>query len=151
MREAGSVMATRGETVSKHKDIARIDQESKRSHGWYVRVRFHGKNHSKFFSDKKSGGRNSALLAAVAWRDHTRKKIGKPPTDKHIVTKCTTNTGVVGVRHDEKLNCYFISWVNQEGKPGKTSVSINRHGRIGAFQRACKIREQKEAERLGIV
>ena len=26
--------------LEKHKDIARIDQESKRTHGWYVRVRF---------------------------------------------------------------------------------------------------------------
>ncbi|MDF1578428.1 MAG: AP2/ERF family transcription factor [Desulfurivibrionaceae bacterium] len=143
-------MATTRETASKHKDIARIDQESKRSHGWYVRVRYFGKNHSKFFSDKKNGGRNSALLAAIAWRDSTRKKIGKPQTDKHIVTKSTSNTGVVGVRHDEKLNCFFVSWVDREGKPGKTSVSINRHGRLGAFKKACEVRERKEAERLDI-
>jgi len=141
-------MATRRETASNHKDIARIDQESKRSHGWYVRVRFNGKNHSKFFSDKKNGGRNSALLAAIAWRDNTREKIGKPHTDKHIVTKSTTNTGVVGVRHDEKMNCYFVSWVTKDGKPGKTSVSIRRHGKVGAFKKARQIREQKEAERL---
>ncbi len=30
----------------KHKDIARIDQETKRTHGWYVRVRFLGKTHA---------------------------------------------------------------------------------------------------------
>ncbi|MEN8142257.1 MAG: hypothetical protein ABFQ82_01510 [Thermodesulfobacteriota bacterium] len=42
--------------LEKHKDVARIDQESKRTHGWYVRVRFKGKTHSKFFSDKKTGG-----------------------------------------------------------------------------------------------
>jgi hypothetical protein len=143
-------MAPKRETASQHKDIARIDQESKRSHGWYVRVRFHGKNHSKFFSDKKNGGRNSALLSAIAWRDNTRQKIGKPQTDKHIVTKSTTNTGVVGVRFDEKLNCYFVSWVDEDGKPGKTSVSIKKHGKIGAFKKACRIRELKEAERLGV-
>jgi hypothetical protein len=143
-------MTTKRVTASKHKDIARIDQESKRSHGWYVRVRFQGKIHSKFFSDKKNGGRNSALLGAITWRDKTRDKIGKPQTDRHIVTQSSTGTGVVGVRLDEKVNCYFISWVSEDGKPGKTSVSIKKHGKAEAFKRACKIRKQKEAERLGV-
>ena len=141
---------TKRDTVSKHKDIARIDQESKRSHGWYVRVRYHGKIHSKFFSDKKNGGRNSALLGAITWRNKTRDKIGKPQTDRHIVTQSSTGTGIVGVRLDEKVNCYFISWVTVDGKPGKTSVSIKKHGKAEAFKRACQIREQKEAARLGI-
>ncbi len=143
-------MTTKRVTASKHKDIARIDQESKRSHGWYVRVRFQGKIHSKFFSDKKNGGRNSALLGAITWRDKIRAKIGKPQTDRHIVTQSSTGTGVVGVRLDEKLNCYFISWVTVDGKPGKTSVSIRKHGKAKAFKKACQIRKQKEAERLGL-
>ncbi|MCK4837312.1 MAG: AP2 domain-containing protein [Desulfobulbaceae bacterium] len=143
-------MTTKRVTASKHKDIARIDQESKRSHGWYVRVRFQGKIHSKFFSDKKNGGRNSALLGAITWRDKTREKIGKPQTDRHIVTQSSTGTGIVGVRLDEKINCYFVSWVTVAGKPGKTSVSIKRHGKAKAFKRACQIRQQKEDERLGL-
>ena len=61
--------------LEKHKDIARIDQESKRTHGWYVRVRFIGKTHSKFFSDKKCGGRYSSLLSAISWRDKIEKKM----------------------------------------------------------------------------
>ena len=67
--------------LEKHKDIARIDQESKRTHGWYVRVRFIGKTHSKFFSDKKCGGRYSSLLSAISWRDKTEKKLGKVGRD----------------------------------------------------------------------
>ena len=35
--------------LEKHKDVARIDQESKRTHGWFVRVKFMGKTHTKFF------------------------------------------------------------------------------------------------------
>jgi hypothetical protein len=141
---------TKRVTASQQKDIARIDQESKRSHGWYVRVRFHGKTHSKFFSDKKNGGRNSALLAAITWRDNTRDKIGKPHSDKHIVTQSCTSTGVVGVRLNEKANCYFISWITRDGKAGKTSVSIKKHGKVAAFKKACQIRKEKEAERLEI-
>jgi hypothetical protein len=134
--------------LEKHKDVARIDQEDKRTHGWYVRVRFQGTTHSKFFSDGKCGGRYSSLLAALTWRDATEKKIGKIRTDKHLVTVSNTTTGVVGVRFNEKLNRYEVSWVNRLGKQGKTSVSVNKNGKERAFQIACEIRKAKEAERL---
>jgi len=133
---------------SKHKDIARIDQVSKKTYGWYVRIRFHGKTHSKFFSDKKSGGKDASLLAAIAWRNETEKKLGKPRTDRHIVTHTKIATGVVGVRLNEKLGRYEVSWVDRSGKQGKTSVSLKKHGKDGAFKKACGIRAQKEAERL---
>ncbi len=134
--------------LEKHKDVARIDQEDKRTHGWYVRVRFQGTTHSKFFSDGKCGGRYSSLLAALTWRDTMEKKIGKIRTDKHLVTVSNTTTGVVGVRFNEKLNRYEVSWVNRVGKQGKTSVSVNKNGKEKAFQIACDIRKVKEAERL---
>lgn len=136
--------------LEKHKDIARIDQESKRTHGWYVRVRFQGKTHSKFFSDKKCGGRYSSLLAAIAWRDTTEKKLGKIRTNKHLVTVSNSGTGVVGVRLNEKFNRYEVSWVTTQGKQGKTSVSVRKHGKEGAFIKACAIRHKKERARLGL-
>lgn len=133
--------------LEKHKDIARIDQPEKRTHGWYVRVRFGGKTFSKFFSDKKCGGRYSSLLSALAWRDKIEEKLGKLRTDKHMVTVSHTDTGVVGVRLNERLNRYEVSWVTPTGKQGKTSVSINRHGKEEAFTIACQIRQEKEAAR----
>lgn len=132
----------------RHKDIARIDQEIKRTHGWYVRVRFRGKTHAKFFSDRKCGGKNSSLLSAISWRDKTEKKLGKVRTNKHVVTVSSSGTGVVGVRLNEKLNRYEVSWVTPVGKQGKTSVSITRHGKKVAFEKACSIRKEKEQERL---
>lgn len=134
--------------LEKHKDIARIDQEAKRTHGWYVRVRYLGVTHSKFFSDKKYGGRYSSLLSAIAWRNKTEKKIGKIRTNRHMVTVTKSATGVVGVRLNEKLNRYEVSWVNHFGKQGKTSVSIKKHGKRKAFARACAIRHEREQERL---
>ena len=136
--------------LEKHKDIARIDQESKRTHGWYVRVRFQGETHSKFFSDKKCGGRYSSLLAAIAWRDTTEKRLGKIRTNKHLVTVSNSGTGVVGVRLNEKFNRYEVSWVTTTGKQGKTSVSVRKHGKEGAFIKACAIRQKKERARLGL-
>ncbi len=134
--------------LERHKDIARIDQESKRTHGWYVRVRFQGATHSKFFSDKKCGGRYSSLLSAIAWRDSTEKSLGKIRTNKHLVTVSNSGTGVVGVRLNSRFNRYEVSWVTTEGKQGKTSVSIRKHGRENAFLKACKIRREKESARL---
>jgi hypothetical protein len=136
--------------LKKQKDIARIDQESKRTHGWYVRVRFQGTTHSKFFSDKKCGGRYSSLLSAIAWRDTTEKKLGKIRTNKHLVTVSNSGTGVVGVRLNDNFNRYEVSWVTTKGKQGKTSVSIRKHGKEGAFIKACAIRQEKELARLGI-
>mgnify|MGYP005840570735 CR=1 FL=1 len=141
-------MSKKNILVEKHKDIARIDQESKRTHGWYVRVRYYGKTYSKFFSDGKCGGRYSSLLAALSWRDQTEAKIGKVRTDKHVVTVSNTKTGVVGVRLNDKLNRYEVSWVNTNGKQGKTSVSISKHGKKKAFEKACQIRKEKESTRL---
>lgn len=136
--------------LEKHKDIARIDQESKRTHGWYVRVRYTGRTHSKFFSDRKCGGRYSSLLSAISWRDQTERRLGKVRTNKHMVTVSNSGTGVVGVRLNEKLNRYEVSWVTPQGKQGKTSVSIRKHGKKAAFERACRIRKQRETTRLGI-
>jgi len=132
----------------KHKDIARIDQLSKRTHGWYVRVRFMGKTHSKFFSDRKCGSRESSLKAAVEWRNKTEKKLGKVRTNRHMVTVSNSGTGVVGVRLNDKLNRYEVSWVTLRGKQGKTSVSIAKHGKKEAFKRACAIRQERERLRL---
>lgn len=136
-------------THEKHKDIARIDQASKLTYGWYVRTRYLGKTHSKFFSDMKHGGRAPSLLKAIAWRDTTEREIGKLRTDKHLVSVSNTSTGVVGVRLNEKLNRYEVSWVDKQGSQDKTSVSILRHGKEKAFLIACEKRRQKEAERLG--
>lgn len=136
--------------AEKHKDIARVDQASKRTYGWYVRVRFNGKIHAKLFSDLKHGSRAASLRAAIAWRDSTEKEIGKPRTDRNIVTRSNTNAGVVGVRLNEKLNRYEVSWVTIQGKQGKTTVSILRHGKEKAFKIACERRKEKEAERLSL-
>lgn len=57
----------------KHSGVSRIDQAPKFTHGWSVRVRIEGKIKSKFFSDKKLGGRDMALVKALEWRDGARE------------------------------------------------------------------------------
>jgi hypothetical protein len=78
----------------------------------------------------------------------TEKQLGKIRTDKHLVTATNSSTGVVGVRLNEKFHRYEINWVTAEGKTGKTSVSIRKHGKEAAFIKACTLRHEKEKERL---
>ncbi len=111
------------------KGIARIDQASKKTHGWYVRIRLHGEIHAKFFSDKKLGDRNGSLAAAIAWRNKTESRLGIPRTEKRLVTVSSAGTGMVGVRMKKDGKAYEVTWVGSGGKQGKTSVAISKHGK----------------------
>ena len=64
-------MKKRKASSSRRRGISRIDQPSKRTHGWFVRVGYHerrdgsyGPRHTKFFGDASHGGKGKALKAA---------------------------------------------------------------------------------------
>ena len=57
-------------TTKKDRGIVRIDQPEKYNHGWWVRRRRGEKTHSKFFTDKRYGGKRKALLAARSFNDN---------------------------------------------------------------------------------
>ena len=74
-------MAATRKRVSKKRGISRIDQESTRTHGWFVRVGYYEtKNgtykarHTKFFGDVSHGGKKSALAAAEKFVKSVDKK-----------------------------------------------------------------------------
>ena len=53
--------------------VSRIDQESTRTHGYFVRVGYHRTDdgwrpkHRAFFGDASHGGKEKAFKAAVKW------------------------------------------------------------------------------------
>ena len=60
----------------KPKNVFRIDIEPTEenpdrhpTHGWQVRVKRQKEQHTKYFSDKRFGGREEALEKAVEYRD----------------------------------------------------------------------------------
>ncbi len=61
----------------KYKNIYRLDLKAKRTFGWRVRIRFRGKAYDKFFADKKHGGEQNSLDAAIAWRNGPKDSIEK--------------------------------------------------------------------------
>lgn len=61
--------------------ISRIDQESTRTHGYFVRVGYHRTKegawrpkHRAFFGDAGNGGKEKAFKAAVKWLKDAQKK-----------------------------------------------------------------------------
>jgi len=149
-------MATSG-----HKSISRVDHEKKHAYGWLVRVAYQGKMHQKFFSDLAEGGKRKALKAAIAWRNRTEKKLGKPRTERKVAMPSSRNTsGVVGIRETTKAMTrdgrkmgpvYEVWWFPKPGVIRKTSVSIYKYGQQEAFRRAQALRRAGEKEMYGSV
>ncbi len=133
-------------SAEKHRNICRID--SGNTHGWYARVNWKKKQHAKMFSDLKSGGRASALLCAISWRDQLKTDNNIPNTQLHVIGGTSSNSGARGVYWVEKKGMYDVSWRDASGHPGHTSVSANKHGKKKAFKIACEIRAAKEEARL---
>lgn len=143
------------------KGICRIDQDSRNTYGWYLRVRRGGLIYAKFFSDKKFQGKTKAFECCKAFRDELEHELGLPRTERYVVTCSPQNkTGMIGVQRKVKRhrlsngeysawNVYEITYNPVPGKTKKTSVSIDRHGEKEAFLKACLIRLEKELEIYG--
>jgi hypothetical protein len=148
---------------SGYKGISRIDHEGKHTHGWYVRVCFDRKMHSKFFSDASNGGKEKALKKAVKHRNDLEKQLGKPRTDRIIVVSNQRNTtGILGVQRTLKgiqarggdplaRAVYEVTWSPEPNVLRKTSFSIEKYGEEGAFQKAVELRQKVEKKIYGRV
>lgn len=146
-----------------YKGISRIDREIKRTHGWYVRVFYKGQQRVKFFSDMLYDGREGALAAALDFRDEAERELGKPRTDRPVVTVSRRNaTGKIGVtrvrRKDRNRkgevylrDVYEITWCPRPNEIHRTSVSVRKYGEEEARKRAFMIRDNKEREIFGKV
>ena len=143
---------------SGHKGISRIDQEEKNTHGWFVRISFNGIKRSKFFSDHVCGNKAIALEKAVKFRDKVEKELGKPRTDRTVVSRSPRNrSGIIGIQRKVKIaknangeaveKHYFeVNWSPWPGKLCRTWVSIEKFGEKGALLKACAIRREKERD-----
>ena len=146
---------------SGYKGISRIDQPSRNTFGWYVRVMFNGMTRCKFFSDKVSGGKQKALEAAIQYRNKAEKELGRPRTDRLVTRGSGRNeTGVTGVNIEKRKvrtedgekevkKYYVVSWHPWPGKTCREFVSIEKYGERGGLMRACRIRREKEREMYG--
>jgi hypothetical protein len=148
--------------ITKNKGISRIDSETCRTYGWYVRARFDGKVISKLFSDRKYGGKAKALMKARRYYKKSFEKLIRKHSDltteklpvKTIVTRNRkNNTGVVGVQKITKHNsggtiyvAYRVNWTDTGGKSRNKFFSIEKLGTRKAFKLACEYRKEKLVE-----
>jgi hypothetical protein len=70
-----------GSRPAARRGISRIDQQSTRTHGWFVRVGFYERKdgtyvprHTKYFGDFTHGGKTKALKAARAFVDKLQRR-----------------------------------------------------------------------------
>jgi hypothetical protein len=132
--------------MKKIKNITRM--EYKIPHGWWVRFNYNKQSYSKFFNDKKYGGKNLALLSAHAWMKNTKEKANIPNTLLWVGGGARSNTGVRGVSFCSNSGRYFSSWCDAIGTPGATSFSVSKYGKEKALKLACAKRERMEELRL---
>jgi hypothetical protein len=134
--------------MSKHHHVVRIDitpseDNPRRSstHGWQVRVSHNGKRKTKFYADRKYGGRDKALALAIEHRDKLLAERPEPkgPVERRPQKRSTS--GVAGVRLAFKNDTPYIeaNWVAEDGR-SVTSYSVGRWGLRRATWRACKSR-----------
>jgi hypothetical protein len=130
------------------KGVTRIDDPGGHGVGWYARVVFQGKTHSKYFADGAHGGTRAALRKAVAWRDAQEKKVGKPRTNRLFPSTSTrSRTGIQGVYQSK--SSFVVAWSPAPGEIVREFVSISRYGKKEALRRAIKLRRTRELEVYG--
>ena len=134
--------------MSDHHHVVRIDIEpseegGRRSstHGWQVRVSHNGERKTKFFADRKYGGREAALALAVEHRDKllAARPPARGPVERRAQKRSTS--GVAGVRLAFKGTTPYVeaNWVGADGR-SVTSHSVARWGLRKAAWRACRSR-----------
>jgi hypothetical protein len=143
-------------TIFSSKGISRIDQPEKFTFGWYVRFRYQGQIKSKFFSDRKYGGRDKAFMKAKSYYKKQMKKIIKKITGEEVdkipntilVTKHkSNNTGIVGIQKIKRerktggsYQAYRVAWKDND-KVKTKFFSIEKFGDKDAFELARKFKK----------
>jgi hypothetical protein len=133
---------------ARFKGIARIDDPGRHGVGWYARVTFQGRTHSKYFADGAHGGKARAFAKALDWRDAKEREIGKPRTDRVIQAgRGRGGTGVAGVYRSR--DSYVVAWTPEPGELRREFVNIHKYGKAEALRRAIELRRRRERSTYG--
>lgn len=135
----------------KPKNVFRIDIEPDEenpdrhpTHGWQVRVKRHGEQHTKYFSDKRFGGKEKALEEAVEYRDELIEELPDPLDPVQKSAEARSKTGVVGLNFcwkddgSGKLKPYVqLSWLRDDGTRKSAAFSVRKWNLRRAVWKAC--------------
>lgn len=137
------------------RNIKRMDDPSRSTHGWLVRVQRHHRIAIKLFSDGVWGGKRKALAAARDWRDLQTQPLAEYSQKlwRRNGLRRNNRSGVVGAaRYERKPDAgkkasggafWMASWVDEHGASRKRKFSVSRWGERGAKRMAIEEREQQ--------
>ncbi|WP_022835250.1 AP2 domain-containing protein [Salisaeta longa] len=135
----------------KPKNVFRIDIEPTEeapdrhpTHGWQVRIKRQKKQHTKYFSDKRFGGTDEALEAAVAYRDELLDELPDPLDPVKRSAEARSKTGVIGLNFCWKDDgsgtpkpYVQLSWLEEDGTRRSAAYSVRKWNLRRAVWKAC--------------
>jgi hypothetical protein len=131
--------------------ICRIDQPEKYNHGFYVRVHCRGKIHSRFFADKKYGGRSLAFAAAqVFYQKLLAKYALMRPMSRRLwaqIRRRKGSSGIVGVQRvvtkksGDKRIIWRATWSPRRGVVRRKEFAARKYGDRKARALAIQARQ----------
>lgn len=138
--------------MAEHKNITEPDE-----FGYQVRIVRRGKEHSKYFSHARWGGKRKSLAAAIQWRDQMLVALAGSKVRFLKVPKNKRSTGITGVsrtvkydhRKDEYYLCYSVFW-NDQGKAKNKTFQVGNvkqvttDDELHAFRTAVLFRKSYE-------
>lgn len=117
------------------------------THAYQGTVKINGQERTKCFSDKRCGGKETAMFMAIAWQNNN-KPIRQKKEAKHSGPMKKSNTGIVGLtvftkihRSGNKSDYMQIHW-SENGKRFLAMRSIEVHTYDGAKRELLAIRQK---------
>lgn len=131
-------------------------RKSGSAHYYLVEIRAESRKLRKVFTLRKHGGRESAFLAALQWRNEQLDALGLPKDlstpffsrSYQTINEKNKSTGIMGVTYSEtaiQSGLYTASWV-ENGKKRYKSFSAKKYGHERALQLAIEHRRERVAE-----
>jgi hypothetical protein len=144
----------------KPKNVFRIDIEPTEehpnrhpTHGWQVRIKRQKKQHTKYFSDKRFGGREGALEKAVEYRDELLDELPDPMDPVRRSAEVRSKTGVIGLNFCWKDDgsgtpkpYVQLSWLEEGGSRRSAAYSVRKWNLRRAVWKACVRLHKARAE-----
>jgi hypothetical protein len=140
--------------ITKLQNIVRETESAKNAGGWKVAIQRRGTRKSKYFSDKKFGGKAKALAAAKDYRDSVLATVSNAAYERWLrENKYPPNTsGIVGVaryriRSGKKMAVVWDAfWGDIDGTRHRRRFYVSTYGEKGAKALACAARRDAMKE-----
>jgi hypothetical protein len=138
--------------MKRHRNIRRIDDDTRRTHAWLVQVQRRSNVSIKMFSDNLFGGKQKAFAAALEYRDAL---IIAAPSAEHnrwhrTIVRRNNTSGIPGVGLYKRPNGsekWVAYWIDENGIRKSRTFSVSIYGKRKAKQLAIAER-QSQLERI---